>query len=87
MSENNICELPFVSDKDLWSVCETGNWSADNRQGAEHGKRLVSFLRENPARAPMLGNVLRDMVRKGNFGAVEVGFSHYLAAILASNRL
>lgn len=76
--------LSFVSPRSMWAPSETGKWSDDNRKGAHYASELIDFIKEAPARTPMLGHVVRDMVQRGKFGAVEVGFFHLVSATLAN---
>lgn len=78
--------LSFVAPADMWAVVESGDWAADNRQGAQFANELLSYMKEDPNRVPMLGHVIRDMVSKSRFGAVEIGFIHRLAVAIVANR-
>jgi len=75
-------KLEFVSGADMWSVNSTDDWAVDNRTGAKYADQLIKYIQEDPHRLPMLGHVLREIVRKNRFGALEVGFSHRIAVEL-----
>ena len=78
--------LSFVAPANMWAVTETGDWTVDTRTGAKYASELTAFMEEDPCRVPMLGHVIRDMVQRGKFGAIEIGFCHHLSAILATRR-
>lgn len=77
--------LSFVANADMWSVVESGDWAADNRTGAKFANELLGYMREDTNRVPMLGHVIRDMVQKGQFGPIEIGFVHRLATVISSS--
>ncbi len=58
---------------DFWSVEETGDFVADCNEGV---RLAEEFLRELNAKNSMakLGWIVRDMIAKGRFSGLEVGF-------------
>ncbi len=78
--------LSFVAPANMWAVSETGDWTADTRKGAMYASELTAFLLEDPCRVPTLGHVMRDMVQRGKFGPIEIGFCQYISATLANLR-
>jgi hypothetical protein len=51
-----------------------------------YASELTAFLLEDPCRVPTLGHVMRDMVQRGKFGPIEIGFCQYISATLANLR-
>lgn len=84
-SDSLEARLPFVRGASMWSVVETGNWSADNREGGRFAGDLILLLQEG-RHAPLLGHSVREMVRRGHFGAIEVGFFHRISAELSARK-
>lgn len=78
--------LDFVSGSSAWTVMYTGDWDADNRTGARYAGQLIFLMRSDSRLTPMLGHVARDMMRKGEFNGIEVGFFHRLAAEISGGQ-
>ncbi len=72
--------LSFVQPKDgsqddlnMWVVSRSGDWTTDNRQGREHAKALIGYMKAHHA-PQLLGYVVQAMSKGKEFGGVEVGF-------------
>ncbi len=83
-SVNNVRDLPFVRTENgvvvnLWSAKESGAHHLDNKVGRGHADQLVDLMSrtQNPT---LLGNVVKDMIAGGRYGAVEIGFMTRLAS-------
>lgn len=83
--------LIFIDDSDRqeerswWRVSTTGNFGFDNELGVMLGQRTAAHLRKHKNQTYLLGWIIRDMVKSGNFNGVEIGFFHALAkAIIGS---
>jgi len=75
--------LPFVRAagdhiESLWSIEESGDWSADNRLGRAYADACLDYMRQSEFPG-FLAHVVRAMVEKKQFGGVEVGFLHFIA--------
>lgn len=80
-------KLEFVAGADMWAVAPTGDWAEDNRTGSKYAGQIIKYIQDDHHRLPLLGHILREMVRKARFGAIEVGFSHRIAVeFLAASR-
>lgn len=65
-----------------WDVSVADVWHEDCQVGAEYGRIFVDAVRARQA-TPMLGWIVRDMIKAGRFTGVECGFlSGVSAAIL-----
>jgi hypothetical protein len=64
-----------------WSVAETGQWNRDNERGEKLANECVDYMIRHDNYLPLLSDVIHDMVDKGRFGGVEVGFMHQIAAL------
>lgn len=62
-----------TEELNMWSVSRSGDWSADNRQGREHAKALIGYMKVHHA-PQLLGYVVQAMSKGKEFGGVEVGF-------------
>lgn len=62
--------------KDLpWTAEETGDYAADCDEGTRLAEQFLRDLNADPEhRLPLLGWLVRDMIAKGRFGGLEVGF-------------
>lgn len=82
-SENPFEGLSFVTGPNIWAVQETGDWGDDNRAGARYAGELICHLRRNGRHKPLLGHIVRELVRRGKYGAIEIGFFHRLVEEIA----
>ena len=57
----------------FWQAPATGNDVADYAAGRRYAEILLYHLR-NEANFGLLGWAVRDMMRQGSFGPVEIGF-------------
>lgn len=85
----DIMGLPFVRQRDktevdlsagilprdFWSIGETGDYEADFRLGKMLAERYIDLLASDDF-MPLLGVIVQDMIRKGRFAGVEIGFLH-----------
>lgn len=83
--QNNVVALSrgdLTQCGDFWCPARTGDWAADNITGRLYADRVISEL-QGEAKAPnFLGSIVRDMVRKGIYSGVEVGFFQRIAEVL-----
>ena len=74
--------LPFVRMNDgvpdFWVVIPTGNWSIDNLRGRDFAMRTIAVMKYRNAQC-LLGSITREIIAKGNFGGIEVGFTQAIA--------
>ena len=71
--------------RDYWAVSETGDWERDVETGCLHARDAMRYLREE--RAPhILTWIASEMIHKGRFGPVEVGFFHEIGALIVRTR-
>lgn len=68
----------------FWNEPETGNYWEDCANGE---RRAQEFLRVLQARREgfMLGLMARDMIARGRYGGVEVGFFHRISLLLSGH--
>lgn len=88
-----ITVLPFVRDRipdadwphgrAFWVVNPTGHPVMDSDLGHALAARALDYMRRDDC-TPLLGWVVRDMVRNGRCGAVEIGFLHVFAKLALS---
>lgn len=83
MSVDDITELPFVESKagrliNLWNAKESGVYASDTKTGRDHADAFVDLTRRTP-NPTLLGNIVKDMVGRGNYGPIEIGFFHRLS--------
>lgn len=71
--------LSFIAGSNMWAVERADDWHTDNRTGARYATELITYMQETGRHTPLLGHIVRDIMRHGVFGAVEVGFFHRLA--------
>lgn len=90
MSANALSTLPFVTVRmgqptALWIVSPTGDWAADNAQGAAYADDLLAhmFANDNPS---LLGMVCKEITARGHWTGIEVGFFQHIAATAISAR-
>jgi len=71
------------SEVDYWSPARTGNWIMDQATGGIYASRTITYLRDekNPV---LFVSMMRAMVGKGCFEAVEAGFVKALAEQLTA---
>ena len=70
---------------DYWAASETGDWERDVEIGCAHARDAIHFIRAE--RAPHLLNwIASEMIHKGHFGPVEVGFFNELGALIVRTR-
>ena len=74
---SNVRELGFVGET-MWEPDESGVYALDNKIGRTHADQCVDLMRRqgNPS---ILSHVVKDMVGRGRYGGVEVGFMHRVA--------
>lgn len=72
--------LPFTRDgegdgesRHFWYVDASGDWGDDSHLGSEYGRIYLEHVRRS-RRGPLLAWIISDMVRKGKWSGVEVGF-------------
>ena len=65
--------LTFVRHPDFWHVRRSGNWSQDNQQGAAYAYEVLRHMSTHDSPV-LLGRVAKSIIKKGEYGAVEVGF-------------
>ena len=75
--------LPFVHAVDdhiesLWSIEESGDWSADNRLGRAYADACLDYMRQSEFPG-LLAHVLTAMIGSRRLGGVEIGFLHGIA--------
>lgn len=86
--------LPFVRQRarftkdqhprDFWSVERTGDYAMDYERGVEMARQALPAMRHGAGRN-LLGWIVKDMVEKGEFTGVEVGFLGTISATLRAN--
>lgn len=62
-------------------LVETGDWGKDNQRGRELALRTIDHMMTNDMPG-YLGLVVKDMIRAGRYGGIEVGFCHVLAVMI-----
>jgi len=63
-----------IIGKDFWSDAATGNWAEDCQTGRSRADMVVGCLASKPESLCMFTASMRDMVEKGQWTGVEVGF-------------
>lgn len=60
---------------------ETGDWAVDNQRGRDLALRTLEemHLVGTPG---YLGTVVKEMIGRGRYGGIEVGFCHVLAVMI-----
>lgn len=71
-SQTILADLPLA----------TGDYTADNATGADHAAALLHHMKE-AANPTLLGIAAREIVERGVWTGVEVGFFHHIAATAA----
>jgi len=85
--------MPFTSSgksddgstmlRSFWEVAPSGDWADDAEVGAAYGRIYIDHLRSlRPT--PLLGHVVRDMIRGGRYTGVEAGFMSTLSFAASS---
>lgn len=59
---------------DYWNDISTGDWATDCQAGRDRADRVTSCLSGRSDRHPAFTRAMRDMVERGRFTGVEVGF-------------
>ena len=63
---------------DFWHLEPTADWGEDCRVGRDAASELTRYM--DFARGPnLLGSVVREMIQKGRFTGLEVGFCQRIA--------
>jgi hypothetical protein len=68
-SQTTLIDLPLA----------TNDFSADNATGADHAAALLHHMKE-AANPTLLGIVAREIVERGAWSGIEIGFFHHIAA-------
>jgi len=68
---------------DFWCIPATGNYERDCAEGERLASEYVLRMQMHP-RPGMLGWIVRDMIAKGRFSGVEVGFFQGLSAHISA---
>jgi hypothetical protein len=84
--------LPFTSisksdqseTRSCWDVRASGLWGDDSKLGLGYGLIYVERLR-SPAPAPLLGHIVKDMMRRGKFSGIEAGFLSMVSLAASGN--
>lgn len=79
---NNVVALTrgqVTPGDDFWCPVRTGDWAADNIAGRQYADRLILELQGEVKGPNFLGSIVRDMIRKGTYSGVEVGFFQRIA--------
>jgi len=63
-----------IVGKDFWSDAATGNWAEDCITGRTRAELVVGCLASKQEALCMFTASMRDMVEKGQWTGVEVGF-------------
>jgi hypothetical protein len=71
---------PALADNSLdgngrryWDVISTGKWAEDCRTGEEYGRIYLETVRSGK-RHPLLCWIVHDMITRGQYTGVEIGF-------------
>ena len=72
---------PGEALRDFWCADESGDWARDVVTGRIHAQDAMRFMREERTPHP-LNWIVADMMRKGRFGPLEVGFFQELGALV-----
>jgi hypothetical protein len=70
----------------FWNEQETGNYWKDCAHGERRAQEFMRVLRARQE-GFMMGLMVRDMIRSGRFGGIEVGFFHRISATLQGRDL
>ena len=62
----------------VWEAKETGDWGEDNLLGRRMARQCIQTMREQEAPL-LLGAVVREVVAKGRYGGIEIGFFQEIA--------
>lgn len=86
--------LPFVRQRarftkdqpprDFWSVERTGDYAMDYERGVEMARQALPAMRHGVGRN-LLSWIVKDMIEKGEFTGVEVGFLGAISATLRAH--
>lgn len=81
--------LPFVKSEPrdghkFWDVTRSGDWALDCVVGSEYARIYVE--RRSEMHAPLLGWIVRDMIKVGVYSGVEAGFIGGLAAYIPARQ-
>jgi len=68
---------------DFWNAAATGNYERDCAEGERLASEYVLRMQMQP-RPAMLGWIARDMIAKGRFSGVEVGFFQGISAHISA---
>jgi len=79
----SAASLPFVRAagdhiESLWSIVESGDWSADNQLGRAYADACLDYMRQSEFPG-LLAHVLTEMIGSRRLGGVEIGFLHGIA--------
>jgi hypothetical protein len=72
---------PGESLCDYWAVAETGDWERDVATGSAHARDSIRFIRQEKV-SHLLNWIAAEMIGKGRFGSVEIGFFHEIGALV-----
>ena len=79
-----LCEL---SDDDLWSLCETCSWRADDAQVTLNQEPFIARLAVlDKQRRPLIAMILADAIAAGSYGAGFNGLQGELRHLLERER-
>lgn len=70
-----------IVGNDFWNVPSTGNWSQDCQTGRDRADRFIAALGKRTDKMCMFTASMRDMVAKGRWSGVEVGFCQRVAEL------
>lgn len=87
----SVTSLPFVHDaapedpldekRCFWRVHPSGELTSDIRRGASFTRHALAYMRRFDF-PPLLGWIVRDMIAKGRFDGLEIGFLRLIATAI-----
>lgn len=75
-----------IVGNDFWTDVATGDWAEDCTIGRERADLMIAALTVHQDKICMFAASMRDMVEKGQWTGVEVGFCQRIAELAVEGR-
>jgi hypothetical protein len=77
----------FATERDWWSVTATGGYADDCNKGVRQAEEFLRHFNRDHGERSELGWIVRDMIAKGRFTGLEVGFFSRISDALPDHPL